>query len=37
MTLWIIRRSFSLRSTEAIIALVKLSLGGLYPPLPGRV
>ncbi|MGC1909058.1 MAG: ISL3 family transposase [Candidatus Dormiibacterota bacterium] len=32
----IIRRGFGFHSPEAIIALAKLSLGGLCPPLPGR-
>jgi len=32
----IIRRSFGFRSAEAIIAVAKLSLGGLCPPLPDR-
>ena len=32
----IIRRSFGFHSAEAIIALAKLSLGGLCPPLPDR-
>ncbi len=32
----IIRRAFGLHPPEALIALAKLSLGGLCPPLPGR-
>jgi transposase len=32
----IIRRAFGFHSPEALIALAKLSLGGLCPPLPGR-
>jgi transposase len=32
----IIRRSFGFRSAEAIIAMAKLGLGGLCPPLPDR-
>nr|MDA8332079.1 transposase [Candidatus Dormibacteraeota bacterium] len=32
----IIRRSYGFRSAEAIIAMAKLSLGGLCPPLPDR-
>jgi len=32
----IIRRSFGFHSTDALIALAKLTLGGLCPPLPGR-
>lgn len=32
----IIRRGYGFHSPEAIIALAKLSLGGLCPPLPGR-
>jgi transposase len=30
------RRGYGFHSAEAIIALAKLSLGGLCPPLPGR-
>jgi hypothetical protein len=30
------RVAFGFRSPEALIALAMLSLGGLYPPLPGR-
>jgi hypothetical protein len=30
------RRGYGYHSAEAIIALAKLSLGGLCPPLPGR-
>ena len=32
----IVRRGFGYRSPEAVIALAMLSLGGLWPPLPGR-
>jgi transposase len=32
----IIRRGFGFHSPEAIIALAKLSLGALCPPLPDR-
>ena len=32
----IIRRGYGFHSAEAIIALAKLSLGALCPPLPGR-
>jgi len=33
----ITRRAFGFHSAEALIALVKLTLSGLCPPLPGRV
>jgi len=32
----IIRRAFGFHSTHALIALAKLTLGGLCPPLPDR-
>ena len=32
----IIRRAFGFHSTDALIALAKLTLRGLCPPLPGR-
>ena len=32
----VIRRAFGFHSTDALIALAKLTLGGLCPPLPGR-